>query len=49
MATLGLAGIPYGKYVKWFLPVICIQLIAAGVIIVLMQMFAPALMAMGLM
>ena len=49
MATLGLAGIPYGKYVKWFLPVVCIQLIAAGVIIVLMQMFAPALMAMGLM
>lgn len=48
MGTLGLAGISYGKYVKWFIPIICIQLAAAGVIIVLMQMFAPALMAMGL-
>ena len=48
MATLGLAGIPYGKYVKWFLPIVCLQLVVAGVVIVLMQMFAPALLAMGL-
>lgn len=37
MGCLGLAGIPYGKYVKWFAPFLLLQLFLAAVALTILQ------------
>ncbi|NLA91766.1 MAG: YfcC family protein [Synergistaceae bacterium] len=37
MGCLGLAGIPYGKYLRWIMPIIAIQLLFAMVALTILQ------------
>ena len=39
MGVLGLAGIAYGKYVRWFLPMLLVQLLMGSITVTLMQIF----------
>ena len=38
MSSLALAKIPYGKYVKWFLPLLLLQLVLASVALTVLQL-----------
>ncbi|SDF83144.1 YfcC family protein [Sporolituus thermophilus] len=38
MACLGIAGIPFDRYAKWFLPVLAVQLLLGAVAITVLQM-----------
>ena len=39
MGVLGLAGIAYGKYVRWFLPMLLLQILMGCATVTLMQIF----------
>ena len=39
MGVLGVAGIPYEKYARWYLPLLAVQILLGSVVMTLMQIF----------